>query len=109
MVKRVLGILAIVILIAIIGYGILAVSASSSCSCDKADKVPEVGYPCYLVTTTPPSLVYVAESVTETDTRVVLNRPYYVKIGGEWKYRDGDNALMRAAYREINVKLLSAP
>lgn len=110
MVKNIFGIFAIVIIVVVIGYAALTFSASSSCSRNVNEKqMPNIESPYYLVTTVPPGLIYAAKDVKESSDWVVLEKPYYVKMGGSWELRDGGISLRRAAYKEIKVTLLPPP
>lgn len=107
MIKTVLRVLLLVVVVGVISYFALAFSASSSCSCVEANQLPALEKPYHLVTTVPPSLVYASREVQETVDRVWLGPPYYVKIDGEWRLREGKTGLMRDAYKEIKVTLVS--
>lgn len=107
--KKALGVIAIIILIMVVGYVGLAITSSSSCSRNEVDKMPAIKRPYYMITTVPPGLIYAGKTVEELGDRVNVESPYYVKINGKWQMRSGALALMRVAYKEIKVVLLSAP
>jgi len=104
MFKRVLGILAIIVLVIAVGYTWLTISTSAGCQNNniKEDKnAPAADLAPYIVET--PSRIYYALAVEEAEKTVRLYL-YYELVGKDWVLRDGDIVLNRDAYGKIIVR-----
>ena len=96
MFKKILGVIALIVLVAFLGYCGLALSQSKGCGCVERIEKTAIDPPYYAVPTG--SLTYLSKNEPAENEDTIAITDYYYKLNDKWYHREGVNYLNRDAY-----------